>query len=151
LKTDSAEFGRLFRVPDFGRPAIVPLADGVQGGDSVVNSASPSWLKDIRRAEIVALGSLPLTVFWTSFVIDMFRYSNHGWDRAYAPWPLKSAGAVAMDYNELRTLFGVAVGSSVAIALIDHVIVRVKRAKTQKAETDSAQIIKRESYSFPGD
>jgi hypothetical protein len=154
LKTDGAEFGRLFSIPDFEKPVPVPLADSVSGNsatgnlvtnNSPANTPSPSyWLKDLRRAEIVAFGSLPLTIFWTSFVMDMYRYSTHNWNQAYAPWPLKGAGAVGMDYNEIRTMFTIAIGSSLVIALVDHIIVRIKRTKAQKAEAASAPVIKRE-------
>jgi hypothetical protein len=160
FKTDGVEFGGLFRVPDFEKPALVLLADSAAGnnsGGSLMLNNSPSsmppasfWLKDLRRAEIVAFGSLPLTIFWTSFVMDMYRCAVHGWDNRYAPWPFKGAGAVAMDGAEVKMMFTFAISSSLAIALIDHIIVRVKRAKVQRAAAASAPVIKREPESAAG-
>jgi len=92
-------------------------------------SGSPQWLKDLRRGEIVAFGSFPFTFFFTSFAIDTYRTATHNWDTRYAPWPMKSAGAVDMTWNEQALTIGVAAGSSVLIAVIDHLIVRHNRNK----------------------
>lgn len=89
----------------------------------------PSWALDIRRADIVAFGSLPFTVFFTTFAVDSYRFATHNWDRLYAPWPLRAAGAIEMDENQRIASFSVALGLSVTIALVDYFIVRHKRAK----------------------
>ena len=54
----------------------------------------PQWSKDLRRGEIVALGSFPFTLFFSSFVMDTFRLSTNGFDMRYAPWPINTGGAV---------------------------------------------------------
>ena len=70
-------------------------ADRDEGGDT-----RPLWLRDIRRWEIVAFGTFPFTMFFTTIGMDMFRWQIHNgmdWNnRQYAPWPVKSAGAIAM-------------------------------------------------------
>jgi hypothetical protein len=139
----SQDFGletELFSVPTLGQgrafttssePGFVFFAD-----DSNVNgeagSGQPLWLHDLRRAEIVAFGSLPLTIFFSSFFVDLSRSAAHDWDSRYAPWPFKGAGAVDMDDKEMAMMFTAAVSGSLAIALVDHIIVRVKRARSRK-------------------
>jgi hypothetical protein len=133
-------FGGLFRVPDFEsgfRFGLVNLADtgsptgstSVSGTEHPVVSTTPLWLKDLRRAEIVAFGSLPLTIFWTSFVMDLYRTASHGWDSRYAPWPFKGAGAVGMTNQEISMMFTIAISSSLVIAVVDHFILRYRRSK----------------------
>ncbi len=37
----------------------------------------PSWALDLRRADIVAFGALPFTVFFAQFAIDGWRFSQN--------------------------------------------------------------------------
>jgi hypothetical protein len=98
----------------------------------------PQWVKDLRRWEIVAFGSIPFTMLTSTFAMDMYRWSNaNGMDfsdegRRYAPWPLKSAGAVLMEDKEQEKVFIIAVSLSIAIALADQLIVQIKRHKARK-------------------
>jgi hypothetical protein len=152
-KSGSIEQSGLFRAPGFDRKpplsdgerrfsnvfGILPMADGsgTAGTAAAVSSplsSAPQWVKDLRRAEIVAFGSLPLTIFWTSFAIDMYRYGTHDWDTRYAPWPIKSSGAIDMTTSEMKMMFGIAISSSVLLAVADHIIVRYKRSKKRSVE-----------------
>jgi hypothetical protein len=92
----------------------------------------PSWLLDLRRADIVAFGSLPFMMFFTTFTVDSYRFYANDWDRRYAPWPLKAAGAIEMDESQRIASFSVALGLSVVIALIDYCIIQHKREKQKK-------------------
>ncbi|MDR2210628.1 MAG: hypothetical protein LBO65_04060 [Spirochaetaceae bacterium] len=111
-----------------------PLAEESLAEEPLVNTpitqGKPQWVKDLRRAEIVAFGSFPFTMFFTATFTDLYRCASHGWDRRYAPWPFKSAGAVSMDTGELRMMFTVAISSSLVISLVDYLIVRYKRSRT---------------------
>ncbi|MDR2314690.1 MAG: hypothetical protein LBE02_09185 [Spirochaetaceae bacterium] len=97
--------------------------------DAPGSQEKPQWAKNLRRAEIVAFGSFPFTVFLTATFVDLYRCASHGWDRRYAPWPVKSAGAVSMTDGELRLMFGIAVSTSLLIALADYCIVRYRRTR----------------------
>ncbi|MDR2143560.1 MAG: hypothetical protein LBP29_04230 [Treponema sp.] len=138
-------FSGLFRVPDFEKPRITNFADssgsystetGKAGSKaaSAETSSLPRWLKDLRRAEIVAFGSFPLTIFWTTFFMDVYRTASHGWDNRYAPWPFKGAGAVGMTNREVAAMFTIAISSSLAIAVVDHFIMRYRRSKAEEAD-----------------
>jgi len=96
----------------------------------------PGWLRDMRRWEIVAFGSFPFSMFFATIGMDMFRWHNYNGmdfsDRSHAPWPLKSAGAVAMtDYEQRRTIL-MAIGLSASVAIIDHLILQGRRRRDRR-------------------
>ena len=99
---------------------------------------APQWVKDLRRWEIVAFGSIPFTMFTATFAMDAYRWSQaNGMNfsdegRRYAPWPLKSAGAIAMESKEQEMTIIMAAGLSVAVAFTDLIIVQIKRSKARK-------------------
>ncbi|MCL2441433.1 MAG: hypothetical protein FWD14_06800 [Treponema sp.] len=98
----------------------------------------PQWAKDLRRFDIIAFGTFPFTMFAVTFTTDMVRWSNansYDWSeegRRYAPWPLKSAGAVEMTNDELVRTVSIAAGASLTLALVDLIIVKIKRNKEQR-------------------
>jgi hypothetical protein len=93
----------------------------------------PQWAHDLRRGEIIAFGSLPFTLFFVKTAIDSFRYADNDWDRRYAPWPLKSTGAIEMDEGQrIAALVAAGVGS-VLLAVVDHIIVKIRRNSAEKA------------------
>jgi hypothetical protein len=95
-------------------------------------SEFPLWAKDLRRAEIVAFGSLPFSVFFTTFAVDTWRCYSNGWDPLYAPWPFKPPGAVNMTQDELAMTIAAAAAVSVAIAITDFSILQIKRYKEKQ-------------------
>jgi hypothetical protein len=95
-------------------------------------SMFPQWAKDLRRAEIVAFGSFPFTIFLASFTMDTIRFANNSWDTRYAPWPIRSAGGIEMNTNQRLITIGAAAAGSVLISLADHLIVRYKRNKAER-------------------
>jgi hypothetical protein len=117
-------------------------------------SQAPQWVQDLRRWEIITFGSFPFAMFTATFAVDTYRWINaNGMDfsdegRRYAPWPLKSAGAIAMEQHEQELTITIAASLSVAIAITDYIIVRVKRDKARKraeALPSGTLIITRES------
>jgi len=98
------------------------------------SSDLPRWVKDIRRFDIITFGIFPFSMFFVTSVTDTLRwrdannfdFSEEG--RRYAPWPLKSAGAVEMTNDEFTRTIYLAAGVSVGFAIIDLVIVNIKRA-----------------------
>jgi len=100
-----------------------------------IPEGAPQWVRDLRRWNIVTFGSFPFTMFSTTFGMDMYRWhSANGMDfsdegRRFAPWPLKSAGAVAMERREHEMTIAIAAGLSVAIGIADLIIVQVRRRR----------------------
>jgi hypothetical protein len=123
---------------------IFPVFRVTAQEEAAANSVSfdmtgfPQWSKDLRRGEIVALGSFPFALFTTTFIMESVRwnaeanmdFSEDG--RRYAPWPFKSAGAVDMSNKEREMTFIAAAGLSVAVALTDFIIVQIKRSKERR-------------------
>jgi hypothetical protein len=95
-------------------------------------SEFPQWAKDLRRGEIVAFGSFPFAFFFATISMDLYRSATHGWDRRYAPWPVKPAGSIDMTQDEQLLTLGLAAGGAVVIALTDYAIVRYKRSKAEQ-------------------
>jgi hypothetical protein len=112
-----------------------PAATGVSTAEPKKNEF-PQWLRDLRRAEIVAFGALPFTMFFSSVAVDTYRAANHDWDSRYLPWPAKGPGAIEMDNDEHLLTLGIAITGSLTIALADHLIVQYKRAQAQKQRLD---------------
>ena len=116
----------------------VPAQTSTTEIPTVMESNVPQWVKDLRRWEIVTFGSIPFAMFTATFAMDMYRWQQaNGLDfsdagRRYAPWPLKSAGAIAMTNKEMETTITIAASLSVAVGLADLIIVQVKRAKAKK-------------------
>ena len=121
-------------------PAIlVPAQTDTAAIPSIFESPNvPQWLKDLRRWEIVAFGSIPFTMLTATFYMDMYRWKNaNGMDfseegRRYAPWPMKSTGAVVMESREQEMVFVIAASLSVGIAVADQIIIQIKRHKARK-------------------
>ncbi|WP_461256383.1 hypothetical protein [Treponema sp. R80B11-R83G3] len=93
----------------------------------------PQWVKDLRRWDIITFGVFPFSMFFVTTVIDIIRwndannldFSEEG--RRYAPWPLKSAGAVEMTNDEYARTILLSVGVSAVIACVDLFIIITKR------------------------
>jgi hypothetical protein len=119
--------------PSFNVFKPVPLAGPeTDPADESITAGKPQWVKDLRRAEIIAFGSFPFTLFFTKTFIDLYRTAAHDWDRRYAPWPFKAAGAVAMEGDQIKMMFTIAVSASLAISVTDYIIVRYKRSRAEE-------------------
>jgi len=57
-------------------------------------------------------------------------FSDNG--RKYAPWPLKSAGAFAMEPHEIEQTLIIAASLCVSVAVADLIITQIKRHNAQK-------------------
>ena len=101
-------------------------------------SGAPQWVRDLRRFEIVAFGTIPFAMFTTTFGMDMYRWNKaNGMDfsdagRRYAPWPMKAAGAITMESNEMEQTLIIAAGLCLTVALTDLIITQIKRYKARK-------------------
>jgi len=96
----------------------------------------PQWARDLRRFDIITFGSFPFSMLAVTFVTDMFRWYNANGmdfnDLRYAPWPLKSAGAVDMTGEEYRRTILLAAGFSAVLALTDFVIVKIRKSNERR-------------------
>jgi hypothetical protein len=93
----------------------------------------PAWALKLRRAEIVAVGSLPFSLFVVTFSSDSIRYFLHaGEDTAaqYAPWPFRTSSRAAYTTGEAIAVGVGVLVCSAAVALADYLIgeMRERRA-----------------------
>jgi len=97
----------------------------------------PQWVKDTRRFDIIAFGTFPFSMFFTTFFYDLHRWNKDNGmsfqDRSYAPWPFKSAGAVDMTNQQFKRSILIAAGVSVVLAITDLLIVKYKRNQARRA------------------
>jgi len=116
----------------------------------------PQWAKDMRRWDIIAFGVFPFALFFTTVANDLNRWNNANGmdmsDRRYAPWPLKSAGAVEMTKDEYNRVLLQAAGVSAMIAFTDLIIVLIKRNREHKrieSKPKSSAVIEIKPYGTP--
>lgn len=84
------------------------------------HSEFPDWAHALRRAEVVAIGSLPLTLFGVRLLYDYTRYIAHGFAPEVRPFPFRPiGGGAALTETEMLGIVIGAAALSVAIALID--------------------------------
>ncbi len=98
-------------------------------------SEFPEWAHALRRAEVTAIGSLPLTLFGVRLVYDFARYAAHGFAASGSPPATPSdvrpfpfgpiGGGDLTDMEELGIVIG-AVALSLTIALIDADLQRTR-------------------------
>jgi len=110
--------------------------------ETIFNTSSlPGWVKDVRRWDIVAFGTFPFSMFFTTFIADIFRWGfESGFDfsaagRRYAPWPFKSAGAVELTSGEFTRNIWIAAGVCAVLAFADLLIVKLKQ-RDEKLKTE---------------
>jgi hypothetical protein len=85
----------------------------------------PGWLKDLRRAEVILVGSFPFTLFFTFETYDTYRFFANGMDPSFSPWPLRPGSAQVYTDDEKKKVLVTAVSLSLLIAVTDYVIGRI--------------------------
>ncbi len=93
----------------------------------------PSWSIDLRRSEIVTLGSLPFVTLGSTIGYSLFRYAAKGFDSDYLPNPLaKSSAAANLNKNEQIGIFITSGVISLIIGIVDFIIARIERRKADE-------------------
>jgi hypothetical protein len=108
-------------------PGATPVIEPKQTPVPYEEDEFPQWAKDLRRAEIIVIGSIPFTMFLAIEVFDIYRYVSEDFNEEYAPWPFR--GSAPYELEEKIGVVITAVSFSVCIAIIDYIIVRVNRGK----------------------
>jgi hypothetical protein len=92
----------------------------------------PLWLRDLRRAEIIAIGSFPITFVFANLGYSLGRYAVNGGDPDYAPFG--NPNRIPLSRGESLAVIGIAASLSVTIALVDYAIGRRRRARAVLGE-----------------
>ncbi len=91
----------------------------------------PQWVKDMRRGEIITLGSWPFTTLMVSFSYSMGMFASHGWDGSYFRNPFSSSGE-GYSFDEIKGILFTSAAISVGIGVTDLIVNIVKREKAKK-------------------
>ncbi|HOX92649.1 MAG TPA: hypothetical protein PLC54_06975 [Spirochaetales bacterium] len=86
----------------------------------------PAWAHELRRWEIVSLGSFPIALFYTKLAFDFARYASNGFDPRFVPWPFKNEFSYAPSAGEQRTMFLSAAAVAAVAGFADWLIVAIK-------------------------
>jgi hypothetical protein len=103
------------------------------------------FLRDLRRFEIVSIGSFPLTVFYSTFCYDSYRFvaksaEAGALDPRFLPWPLKGPDYVPMNKDEKTGVLIAAAGASIVVGVLDYLILKERlRAESRRQALEKAQ------------
>lgn len=95
----------------------------------------PDWLHDLRRAEIVSLGSLPFVTLGVTLGYSLYRYFSHDMNSDYFPNPFaKSSSAARLTTDEQLGILFTSLGVSAAVGVVDFTISTIQRHIKNKEE-----------------
>ncbi len=85
----------------------------------------PLWAYDLRRYEVIAIGTYPITFFASSLIYDFSMYAANDFNPSYSMGSQRSG-------NDIGIIIGSAVCISLVIATVDLFINTSKRKKAEK-------------------
>lgn len=96
----------------------------------------PPWAEDLRRFDVISIGSWPISFLFSSLAFDLGRWvglSISGDNRAtqYAPLFFAPANKPANTLEETQTIIWISVGMSLTIGLTDYLIGQAKRQEEE--------------------
>jgi len=99
----------------------------------------PEWAVDLRRAEIITVGSFPLSYLFASFAFDIGRYVDKlGTDPEnasdYAPLFFGNTFKKAYTQDQQVGVVLGAIGVSVVIAIVDFILGQDEKAKQRERD-----------------
>ncbi len=114
----------------------------------------PGWLQDLRRAEIVSLGSLPFVTLSVTLGYSLYRYFSHDMNPDYFPNPFaKSSSAARLSTDEQLGILFTSLGVAAAVGITDFTITTIQRHKRNKAQEElnrgAVEIIPLDDESVP--
>jgi hypothetical protein len=90
----------------------------------------PSWAKDLRRAEIITLGSLPFVTLTVTLAYSLVGWSASGFTEN-TPSLFSRTTDSSMTEDDQLLILGISLGVSVVLGLVDLFVNIHKRKKTQ--------------------
>jgi hypothetical protein len=93
------------------------------------------FLRNLRRGEIIMLGSFPLTLFLTLEGFDIYRFAVNRREPdayRYAFWPYRSPDPAPYGSREVTGIIVTALSASLLIAVTDYLIGRAKQKRPER-------------------
>jgi len=88
----------------------------------------PIWAHDLRRTEIITLGSLPFVLLQSTIVYSFWRYYDNDFSSEYYPNPLSNTSAGAgLDQDEQKMLLATSAAISVGLGIVDLTVQVIRR------------------------
>ncbi len=95
----------------------------------------PGWLHDLRRGEIVSLGSLPFVTLGVTLGYSLYRYFSNDMNSDYIPNPFaKSSAAARLSTDEQLGILFTSLGLAAVVGMADFTISTVQRHQRQKEQ-----------------
>lgn len=91
----------------------------------------PQGLQDLRRFEIISLGSLPFVTLDATLVYSGIRYVKNDFDSSFKPDIFSKS---SFNQDEQVGLILTSLGISVGIGLTDYIVHIIKRSKEKKKD-----------------
>lgn len=88
----------------------------------------PPWLHDLRRAEIIFIGSIPVSLILSGLIYPYYRWAAKDFQSAYAP-ELFGGASRELDAGERENVLIFTVSLSGIITLADFIIGKVVQKK----------------------
>jgi hypothetical protein len=82
----------------------------------------PDWLQRVWRAEVIFVGSLPFTYFFTLEGYDIYRWAADNFDVSSAPWPFRPGSTISYTSDEQFWLIIATLSFSGLVTAADFII-----------------------------
>jgi len=89
----------------------------------------PSLLRDIRRAEVIFIGSYPFSVLFTKLGTGIYDYAASGFDRDNAPSIFGGTENSSSSNKETSRILITSMYVSLSITALDYFIGKIKERK----------------------
>jgi hypothetical protein len=116
--------------PASGQPAA-PSAAGASPSALPQGFSAPQE-NFFRRFEIIALGSLPITLLYTNIGFQLYHFVDNDFDMSWAPWPFEGENTDSITDSERFTRIGIAAGVAVAVAGVDALVRYLQARKAER-------------------
>lgn len=116
--------------------AVLPLgaADPTVTIEPYTKDEFPGWLQDLRRAEIVSLGSLPFVTLGVTLGYSLYRYFSNDMNPDYFPNPFAKASTARLTTEEQLGILFTSLGIGALVGITDFTISSIQRHQRKKAE-----------------
>ena len=119
-----------------GQPASPPVASA-----ALPQGFSAPQENFFRRFEIIALGSLPITLLYTNVGFQLYHFIDNDLDMSWAPWPFEVTNTDSITDSERFTRIGIAAGAAVAVAGVDALIRYLQARKAERLAAAKAALL----------